>query len=261
MRAISHHLDVAVFFQCARRFAQGAGGVDEIVDQHAGAALNIADDVHHLGDVGLGATFIDDGEVGIAETFGQGPRPHHAADIGRHHDLIGITLAPDVAEQNGRGVDVVHRHVEKTLDLVGVQIDGEHTVGTDAGDHVGHHLGRDRHPRRTRPPVLARITEIRDYRSHARGRRAAHRVHHHQQFHDVVVGGNAGGLDDEDVLAADVLHDLHHHLAVAETADDGLAQWDIQVIDDVFRELAVGIAGKHQHRVIWHVGPSFYHGK
>src|SRR3569623_1493596 len=235
MHAIHHNLSGDVFFQRKRRFEQGAGGVDQIIDQHAGTTLDVADDVHYLGDDGLGPAFVDDGEVCITQALCQCPRPHHAADVRRHHDLIGITLAPDVAEQNRRGVDVVHRHVEKTLDLVGMQIDGAHTVGAAAGDHVGHHLGRDRHPRRTRPPVLARITDIRNHRGHARGRRAAHRIYHHQQFHDVVVGGNAGGLDDEDVLAADVLHDLYHHLAVAETADDGLAQRNIQVIDDVFR--------------------------
>src|SRR3569832_877412 len=85
---------------------------------------------------------------------------------------------------------------------------------------------------------------------------AARRIHHHHQFHEVVVGGLTGGLHDEDILAADVLHDLHHHLAVAETSDDGLAQRDIQIIDDVFRELPIGIAGEHLHRVVWHVGSS-----
>ena len=54
-----------------------------------------------------------------------------------------------------------------------------------------------------------------------------------QQLHQVIVGGRAGGLDDEGILATDVFQDLDVDFAVGETTDDGLAQGDTQVSGDV----------------------------
>ena len=44
----------ALFEQGIDRLHQGAGGVDDVVEDEAGAALDVADDVHHLGDVNVG---------------------------------------------------------------------------------------------------------------------------------------------------------------------------------------------------------------
>ena len=234
----------------AGRLAQGAGGIDQVVDQHALAALDIADDVHHLRDVGARAALVDDGQIRVVQALGQGPGAHHAAHVRRHHHQIGVLVAPDIAKQDRRGIHIVHRDVEESLNLVGVQIHRHHPVGADLADHVGHHLGGDRHPRRARPPVLAGIAEIGHHGGDARGRGAAQRIDHDQQFHQVVVGRLAGRLHDEDVLAADVLHDLDHHLAVAELADHRLAQRNAQMIDDVLRQLRIGIAGEDHHAAV-----------
>ena len=58
------------------------------------------------------------------------------------------------------------------------------------------------------------------------GRRALQRIDHHQQLHQVVVRRRADRLQHEHVLAADVLEDLDHHLAVAEAADLRASQRD-----------------------------------
>ena len=63
-------------------------------------------------------------------------------------------LTPDIPQQDRRGVDVIHRDVEKALDLVRVQVHGQDPVGPGLTDHLGHQTGRDRHPRRTGPPIL-----------------------------------------------------------------------------------------------------------
>jgi hypothetical protein len=55
----------------------------------------------------------------------------------------------------------------------------------------------------------------------------------------------ASGLDDEDVLAADVLHDLHHDLTVAEAAQNGLTQRDVQIVNDILSQLPIRVTGKH----------------
>ncbi len=86
---------------------------------------------------------------------------------------------------------------------------------------LAHQLRRDRRPRRARPPVLARVAEIRHHRRDARRRGAPARVRHHQQLHQLVVRRRAGRLHDEDVAPAHVLHQLDVHLAVAEAAHRG----------------------------------------
>jgi hypothetical protein len=72
-------------------------------------------------------------------------RSHHTADVGRHDDQVFVVLLAQVTQQYGRGVNVVDRDVKKALNLVGVQVHGQHTVNTHGLQHVGHHLGRNRH--------------------------------------------------------------------------------------------------------------------
>src|SRR5690606_15172826 len=154
----------------------------------------------------------------------------------------GEIAAPDVAQQDRPGVDVVDRDVEEALDLVGVQVHGQHAV--DAGDlqHVGHHLGRDGHARRTRAAVLAGIAEIRDGGGDAAGRGTAQRIDHDHDFHQVVVGRRTGGLQHEDVLAAHVLVDLDHDFAIGEAANRHLAQGHVEMVDYVHGQAGVGRA-------------------
>ena len=77
------------------------------------------------------------------------------------------------------------------------------------------------------------------------------RVDHHQQLHQVLVDGRAGGLDDEDVLAADVLVDLHVHLAVREARDVGVAQAHVQVLGDLLGQGPVRVA-REQLQLVRH---------
>lgn len=52
-------------------------------------------------------------------------RANHTTHIGRDHDqVLGLTL-PDIGQQNRRSVDVIDRNVEKTLNLISMQIDRE----------------------------------------------------------------------------------------------------------------------------------------
>ena len=89
-------------------------------------------------------------------------RAHHAADVRRHDQQVLVVLLPQIAEQHRRRVDVVDRDVEEALDLVGVQIHRHHAIDADDLQHVRHDLRRDRHARRARPAILARVAEVRD---------------------------------------------------------------------------------------------------
>ncbi len=73
------------------------------------------------------------------------------------------------------------------------------------------------------------------------------RVDHDQQLHQIVVGGIAGGLDHEDVLAADILLDLDEHFHVGEAADLRLGEGQLQILADLLGQFAVGIARDQLH--------------
>ncbi len=113
----------------------------------------------------------------------------------------------------------VDRDVEEALDLVGVQVDGQHAVDAHRADHVGDHLGRDRHAHRARAAVLARVAEIRDQCHDAARRCAAAGIGHDEQLHQMVVCRRGCRLHEEHVVAAHVFHDLDADLAVAEATD------------------------------------------
>jgi hypothetical protein len=166
--------------------------------------------------------------------------------------VVGALAAPDVGQQQRRRVDVVHRHVEETLDLVGMQVHRQHPVGADRAEHLRHHLGRDRHARRTRAAVLAGVAEIRHHGGDVGDRGALERVDQHHQLHEVLGGRRAGRLDDEHVLAAHVLLDLDLAFAVRELPHQRLAQRNAELAADRQRQRAVGIAGEDEQVLLAH---------
>ena len=77
--------------------------------------------------IGARTAFVDDGEIGVIEPFGQRPRTHHTTDVRRYHHHVRAILTPGITQQHRRGVHVVDRHREEALNLVGMQVDGEYT--------------------------------------------------------------------------------------------------------------------------------------
>jgi hypothetical protein len=73
------------------------------------------------------------------------------------------------------------------------------------------------------------------------------RVNDDQQFHQIVVGGRAGGLDHEHVLAADILAHLDEDLIVGKTPYIGLDRRQSQIGADGFDKRLVGIACDQAH--------------
>ncbi|MNN53777.1 hypothetical protein D3C81_1685560 [compost metagenome] len=128
-----------------------------------------------------------------------------------------------------------------------MQVDGEHAVDTDHGQHVGHYLGADGHASGARTAVLAGIAEVGDDCSDAGRRGTAEGVGHHHQFHQVIVGRCAGGLDQEDVLTADVLVDFHADFAVGELADGNVTEGNMQLTHDTAGEIGVGVPREDHH--------------
>ncbi|MNH30334.1 hypothetical protein D3C79_906250 [compost metagenome] len=147
--------------------AQGAGGVDHVVDENTGTSFDVADDMHHFGVIGLFTAFVDDTQID-AQGLGNSTCTHDAADVRGHDHEVLETLVFDVIHQNGGAVDVIYRNIEETLDLVSVQVDGENTVDTYDGEHVSDDFGADSYTRRTRTAILAGISEVRNHGSDSR---------------------------------------------------------------------------------------------
>jgi hypothetical protein len=72
------------------------------------------------------------------------------------------------------------------------------------------------------------------------------RVHHDQQFHEILIG-RRGGLHHEYVAAAHVFLYLDLYLAVAETSYLRLAQGDAEMIGDGARKFGIGVSRKHHY--------------
>ena len=236
----------AILEQGLGSIAERAAGIDDIVDQDAVLAADVADDVHDFGFARPVATLVDDGEQTV-EALGERAGADHATDVRRNdHDVLEFVVFLDVARQDRHGVKVIGRDIEEALDLAGVKIERQDAVGAGLGDQVGDQLGRDRRAR-AGLAVLAGIAEIGNHGSDAARRRTTERVDHDQQFHQVVVRRERGRLDDENVLAAHVFLDFDEDFLIGEPSDAGLAQGNIKMFADRFGKMPVRIACENLH--------------
>ena len=197
-------------------------------------------------DVGAWPPLVDDREIGV-EPLGDRACPDHAADVGRHDQKILVVLLPEIAEQDGRCVDVVDGDVEEALNLIGVEIHDHHAVDAYCRQHVGDHLRGDGHPGRPGAPVLARIAVKRDDRRDAGGARPPQRVHDNEQLHQMMVRGWAGGLDHVNVFAPHVLLNLHERFAVREGRHRALAQVNANGLGYGSCQRQVGCSAENLH--------------
>jgi hypothetical protein len=138
-----------------------------------------------------------------------------------------------VLHEDRRSVKVVHRHVEITLDLRGVQVKRQSTAGPGCFQQVRDKLRRDRHARLVFA-ILARIAVIRQHGGDTPCGSAFESVNHQQKFKQVVVHRIVAGLYHEDISAAHVFQNLKINFAIAEAPEHSFAQRHIQIPADSF---------------------------
>ena len=234
--------------------AQASAGVHHVVQEDDVLVLHVADDVHNLGGVGLLAALIHNGQR-HAQLLGKGTGAGHGAHVGgNHHGVVAVVLelAVEVVHKDGGAQQIVHRDVKEALNLVGMQVHGQHPVGAGLGNEVGHQLGGDGIAG-LGLAVLAGVAEVGNHGGDPAGGGALQGVDHNEQLHERVVDGaglavlhkGAGGLNHKNVGAADGLVDGSEVLAVREAAYLAVAQRDAQLHADVFGQLGVGIAGEN----------------
>ena len=242
-----HDVEGAPLLERLRRLHQGSPGGNDVVEDDHVLPVHVPDHVHDLDLVLPGPPLVDEGQRRL-ESGGVGPGHLHAADVGGHDHHVGRKRGLHVLHEHRRGEQMIERNVEEPLDLRGVQIHGQNPFRPRGGDEVRHELGGDGDPRLVFA-VLARVPEVRDHRRHPPGGSPPDRVQHDQELHDVA-GGGIRGLDDEHVVAADVLVDLDPGLPVREIAHLHLPQGAAQVPTDLLRQRPVRVAGEDlQHAV------------
>ena len=111
--------------------AEGAGGVDHVVDEDRGLALDVTDDVADLGDLLGGALLLHHRPV-AADLAGEVAGGLHPAGVGGDdHQLLVEGLVGEPLGQHRHRGHVVDRDVEEALDLAGVEVHRQHPVDAD----------------------------------------------------------------------------------------------------------------------------------
>ena len=139
---------------------------------------------------------------------------------------------------------MVDGDIEEALNRGGVQIESEDAIGPGAFNETGHQFGRDGNAGFIFA-ILPGIAVIGQDGGDAIGRSALEGVDHQEEFHDVGIDGAAGGLDDEDVGAADVFFDLEVNLTVGEGTHRSNTEFGVEALADFRRKGGVGVAGEY----------------
>lgn len=231
--------------------AKGAGGFGHIVNEDDIAALDLANDLHGL-DLGGGNTvFGHDGETS-AEGIRVGARHFHAPDIRRDYGEIFTLVAKALAQgpdNDGLAIEVVHRDVEKPLNLSGMEIHRDHPVDTGRGEQIRNQLGGDGHAGLVLA-VLPGVSEEWNDGIDPSGAGPLCGIDHNHQLHEVMIGRGAGGLDDVNVLPADILVDLDEGFAIRKGGHADVGEGALQASRDIAGEGVVGGARKKFHAEI-----------
>ena len=136
---------------------------------------------------------------------------------------------------------MVYRDIEKSLNLLRVEIHCQNTVHPCCDEKVGDEFGRNRYAGLILA-VLSGVPEKRQYRGDPEGAGTAGGIHHNQEFHQVLIGRWAGGLDDEEVVSSDIFVELHERLTIGKRSYRGFPERDFYEIGDPLGQLTVGVA-------------------
>ena len=139
---------------------------------------------------------------------------------------------------------MIHRNIEKSLNLLAVQIHRENSIGAGGDEQIRHEFGGDRHARLVLA-VLPGVAIKGQDRGDPLGGGAARSVDHDEQLDQVVIAGRTGGLDDEDIVPTNVLVDFHERLAIWEAGDGRLAERFANGATNLLGQWPVGITRKN----------------
>lgn len=221
----------------------GTSSSDLVVHDDRVQATDLADEVGGLGRVSVVvAAFVHHGD-GQFEAVGEFANvlgfPHVASD---QHTVIEIPVSLQVIAERGRSGEMVHRDAEEPLDLRGVQVHGEHSIGASRLEKIGHQARRDRDPGLVLLVGAGVGVAGQDHRDPLR-RGVLESVDGEHHLDDVVADRRRHGLDVEDIATAHVLADLNHQVLVAELGGLARSELEVKMLTDGFGQIGVAAAG------------------
>jgi len=157
----------------------------------------------------------------------------------------------EIFDQYRRSEKMVHRNVEISLNLRRVQNERQRAAGSGGFEQIGDQLGGNWNARLVFA-VLARLAVIRQHgRDSPRGS-AFESVNHQQKFQQVVVHRIMARLNDKNIGAAHIFQNLKIYLAIAEAAQHGFAQRNVQMLADGFCQHRVCSSRKDLKTLVVH---------
>ena len=143
MRHVNPDRPRAILQQRLSRVAERAAGIDNVIHQQAIAAFHFTDHIHHFGYASARAALVDDRQI-HAQARRNRTRAHNATHIGgdNHQFPAGIAFL-NVARIQRCREKIIHRNIEKPLNLRRVQIHGQHAVRARRRDKIRDQLRAD----------------------------------------------------------------------------------------------------------------------
>ncbi len=123
---------------------------------------------------------------------------------------------------------MVHRQVEKSLQLWRVQIHRQDAIGAGRGDEVGHQFGGDWRPAGVLA-VLACVAEVGNHGGDAIGTGAFEGVDVNQQLHQMRIDWMVRGLNHKTIPPTNVFLDPDDQLAIGKHFSKPLSDGHVQV--------------------------------
>ena len=124
MGANGPHTAGSVFHDDVGCFGKCSGSIHDIIYQYHVPSGYISHQCHFTYFIWFVALFVADHEVGTQE-FRIGSHPSGTSGIGGGHGQIRKSQFFQVGYEDRRGKEVVDRDIEESLDLVGMEIDGD----------------------------------------------------------------------------------------------------------------------------------------
>jgi len=211
------NLFCAFFLKMAGGHGESTGSFGQIVHQKDVFSAHIPDNSHGFDFGRAPAAFGDDGEAAF-EHLRIGVCHFQSADVRADDDKVFQLFLFQIIIHHWRGVEMIDGDVEKALNLLRVEVHREDAISASGYDEVSDEFGGNGDARLVFA-VLAGITIERQNGGDAVGASAADGIDHDEQFHQVMVGGRAGGLNDVNVFASHIFLDFDEGFAVGKGFD------------------------------------------
>jgi len=124
----------------------------------------------------------------------------------------------DIRDHQGFRPQIIHRDIEKSLDLASMQIHCDNVVAARDNEHVSDEFSGDRSTGFLFL-VHSRIWETRDDSCNPPGGRSSARGDKDEKLHEVIVDVSTSRLDDEDILISNRLANRDVNLSIGEVLD------------------------------------------